>query len=48
VAPTTPLLTHSIYADDLVIFAKADTIEVQELKVVMDHFAKCSGLKINP
>jgi hypothetical protein len=34
VAATSPVLTHAIYADDLIIFAKSDAHEVNHLKQI--------------
>jgi Reverse transcriptase (RNA-dependent DNA polymerase) len=47
-AATAPIITHSIYADDLVIFAQAEKEEVHELKKILKEFGDALGLSINP
>jgi hypothetical protein len=39
-----PTLTHSIYANDLVIFAHASKEEVLEINKILNAFGKESGL----
>jgi Reverse transcriptase (RNA-dependent DNA polymerase) len=48
VTPQAPTLTHSIYADDLIVFAQATVQEVAYLQDVLHSFGECSGLRINP
>jgi Reverse transcriptase (RNA-dependent DNA polymerase)/zinc-binding in reverse transcriptase/Endonuclease/Exonuclease/phosphatase family len=48
IAPTAPLITHALYADDLVIFGRAHMAEVSCLAQLLDEFGKHSGLIINP
>ncbi|KAL9683236.1 hypothetical protein QQ045_015055 [Rhodiola kirilowii] len=40
-------LTHLQFADDTILFYKADLQEVQNLKAILESFAICSGLTIN-
>jgi Reverse transcriptase (RNA-dependent DNA polymerase) len=47
-ALTAPTITHSIYADDLVILAKTKASEVQEFNRIMNEFREASDLKVNP
>jgi Reverse transcriptase (RNA-dependent DNA polymerase) len=42
-----PALTHSMYADDLVLFGQAEEAELNVLKTIMGDFGRISGLKIN-
>jgi Reverse transcriptase (RNA-dependent DNA polymerase) len=42
-----PPLTHSVYADDLVLFGKADREEARNIEKIMEDFTNLSGLKIN-
>jgi Reverse transcriptase (RNA-dependent DNA polymerase) len=45
--PTAPTLTHSMYADDLVLFSLALNVEVRELSRIMGVFGDISGLRIS-
>lgn len=45
---TAPILTHSIYADDLVVMERATQQEAVAYKEMFDDFAIYSGLSINP
>ncbi|KAJ4777159.1 RNA-directed DNA polymerase (reverse transcriptase)-related family protein [Rhynchospora pubera] len=47
-ARTCPILTHFIYADDLIVLGNADATDVQELGRILAEFGKVSGLTINP
>lgn len=47
-AKQAPILSHALYADDLVILGQASGTEVMELKAIFDAFAQASGLQINP
>lgn len=40
-------LTHLVFADDLVIFTAANIHSLTGLKIVLDHFHLCSGLKVS-
>ena len=42
-----PTLTHLLFADDLIIFAKADTKEAYELMSILNLFSGASGQRIN-
>ncbi|KAJ3701003.1 hypothetical protein LUZ61_004708 [Rhynchospora tenuis] len=48
VAATGPVITHAIYADDLVIMGATDDTEVQTITSIMQIFGSISGLHINP
>ncbi|CAN1153049.1 LINE-1 retrotransposable element ORF2 protein [Linum perenne] len=41
-------VTHLSFADDLLVFTKANVEAVEEIKMVLDKFHKCSGLRFNP
>ncbi|KAJ4787969.1 RNA-directed DNA polymerase (reverse transcriptase)-related family protein [Rhynchospora pubera] len=47
-AQTCPILTHVIYADDLILLGNATGDEVQQMSNIMENFANVSGLMINP
>lgn len=47
-APTAPCITHSMYADDLVIFGQATREEEGEIGKLMEEFGLLSGLRMNP
>ncbi|KAJ3687279.1 hypothetical protein LUZ61_016443 [Rhynchospora tenuis] len=47
-AQSCPLLTHVIYADDLILLGNVDGAEVQQLSNIMEEFGNVSGLVINP
>lgn len=40
-------LTHLFFADDLLLLAKASTIQVKVLSSVLDSFRYSSGVKVN-
>lgn len=40
-------LVHVCFADDLHMFARGDTMSVQQLMSILDTFAAASGLKAN-
>ena len=42
-----PALSHLYFADDLILFAKATTEQVQVIKGALDIFCKSSGQKVN-
>jgi Reverse transcriptase (RNA-dependent DNA polymerase) len=42
-----PAITHSLYADDLVLFGTADSNEVEEFENVMHCFGQMCGLRLN-
>ena len=42
-----PAFFHLCYADDLVLFAKADLKNSQSIKDVLESFCELSGLKVN-
>jgi hypothetical protein len=37
----------SLYADDVVVFAKPDRVELDAVRSILDHFGKASGLLVN-
>jgi hypothetical protein len=37
----------SLYADDVVVFAKPDRVELHAVRSILDHFGKASGLLVN-
>lgn len=45
---TTPILTHAIYADDLVVMGLATQEEAGAFRAVFEEFEAFSGLEINP
>ncbi|XP_078174456.1 uncharacterized protein LOC144568100 [Carex rostrata] len=47
-ASTAPVITHSMYADDLVLMGLASEAEAKAFKAVLDEFAEYTGLSINP
>lgn len=47
-AKTAPSITHVLYADDLMVTAKASHSEVTELQRILESFGQASGLSINP
>lgn len=48
IARTAPCLTHSMYADDLIIMGTARIQEVRKIKNLLTEFETYSGLGINP
>jgi Reverse transcriptase (RNA-dependent DNA polymerase) len=48
VARSAPILTHALYADDLVVFARANGNEVHQLQTILQEFGQVSGLQLNP
>ena len=48
IATSAPQLTNIMYADDLMILGQADTREIGCIKMLLEEFAKYSGLHINP
>ncbi|KAJ4755830.1 RNA-directed DNA polymerase (reverse transcriptase)-related family protein [Rhynchospora pubera] len=48
VAATSPVLTHAVYADDLILMGDAAEGETQTLTSLLHAFADASGLHINP
>lgn len=46
-APHCPPLTHLLFADDAILFARAESPELFELKRVLNLFSKASGQRIN-
>ena len=40
-------LTHLMFADDLILFSKADPTNLTYLKEALDMFYKCAGLRAN-
>lgn len=47
-AKMAPIITHSMYADDLVVIGEASVREVHAFKVIMTKFVSYTGLTINP
>lgn len=47
-ARSAPVITHSMYADDLVLMGQANLNEVNAFKSVLEEFAENTGLSINP
>ena len=47
-APTAPTLTHSIYANDLVVMGSASVSEAGAYMAIFDQFGSYSGLVVNP
>ncbi|KAJ4773133.1 RNA-directed DNA polymerase (reverse transcriptase)-related family protein [Rhynchospora pubera] len=47
-AHTSPVITHAIYADDLILMGDASRAEVDTLVNIMHKFGYVSGLYINP
>lgn len=43
-----PKITHSMYADDLMVLGMATVEEAKEVKAVLTRFGKKSGLVVNP
>lgn len=41
-------LTHLIFADDILLFCKADSCSPQLMKDILTEFSETSGLKMNP
>ncbi|CAN1159944.1 LINE-1 retrotransposable element ORF2 protein [Linum perenne] len=41
-------LTHICFADDLLVFTKANVTAVTQVREIMDHFHLVSGLQLNP
>ena len=51
IARNGPLLSHLCFANDIILFAKANNDQVKVIKGVLDLFCNCSGkkkIKINP
>jgi Reverse transcriptase (RNA-dependent DNA polymerase) len=46
-APGAPPLTHCLYADDVILFGRAEDREAKELADIMNLFGMLSGLTIN-
>lgn len=46
-APTSPALTHLLFADDPILFTKAENHEMYELKRILNIFSKASGQRVN-
>lgn len=46
-APTAPILTYSLYVDDLILFGHMNREKVRELKLILNEFDAVSGIKIN-
>ncbi|KAL9674589.1 hypothetical protein QQ045_030861 [Rhodiola kirilowii] len=40
-------LTHLQFADDTILFCKADIQEVRKIRIILNSFAVCSGLEVN-
>lgn len=47
-ARSAPIITHAMYADDLVLMGEATVQEVNELKRILGEFETHTGLRINP
>jgi Reverse transcriptase (RNA-dependent DNA polymerase) len=45
--PRAPILTRTMYSDDLVLFGEAAEGEIGELLIILDMFRHSSGLKVN-
>lgn len=43
-----PAINHLIYADDILLFFKADLCSIGKFQKVFDDFGNTSGLHINP
>lgn len=41
-------LSHLVFADDLMVFCRADSSSLLEVKLALDHLHGASGLKANP
>lgn len=48
IARTALCLTHSLYADDLIIMGTARIHEVHMIQTILKEFKSCSGLGVNP
>ncbi|KAB1216631.1 hypothetical protein CJ030_MR4G007827 [Morella rubra] len=40
-------LSHLLFADDIMIFSRANTREVNQISIVLEEYARLSGQKIN-
>nr|XP_029146216.1 uncharacterized protein LOC114924798 [Arachis hypogaea] len=47
IAPTAPTLTHLLFADDCIIFAKAKEEEIFQIITVLNEYTEASGQRIN-
>jgi hypothetical protein len=47
IAPNAPKISHLFFADDSIIFCKANTNEAIHLKAIFDEYQRISGQKIN-
>ena len=47
IARNGPLLSHLCFANDIILFAKANNDQVKVIKGVLDLFCNCSGKKKN-
>jgi hypothetical protein len=47
IAQTAPKVTHLFFADDSIIFCKANKEEVSQLKAVFEDYQRISGQQIN-
>ncbi|XP_072064201.1 uncharacterized protein [Arachis hypogaea] len=47
IAPTAPTITHLLFADDCIIFAKAKEEEAYQIITVLNEYTEASGQRIN-
>jgi len=47
ITPTRPHLSHLLFADDVLLFAKANSSQFHVIHDLFDRFSRASGLKIN-
>lgn len=47
ISKNAPLISHLFFADDLLIFCKANTNDISSLRAILDHFTAISGQSIN-
>ena len=47
IARGAPSISHLLFADDVILFAKADVVEVREFMKILNSFTKASGQRVN-